>query len=144
MRVQKFLESTTIFKKFEKHFFTIQTAEGEKTFGYNKSKIEFLGGPGFFEVTKNEDNGNILIDYGADFKSLIPFEEFSSWRGRSVSKIKNNKRSLVYGGGLKDNIRQLNDEMVIGQGFKISKVLKKKKMLATLSSKKIRVQNPKA
>ncbi|MEC8624333.1 MAG: hypothetical protein VXY34_05905 [Bdellovibrionota bacterium] len=129
MRVQKFfgVNSFPIFKAFEKHFFTIDTLEGDKIFGYNKSKIEFLGGPGFFEVKTNEENGDIYIDYGEDFKSIIPIEKFNAWKGRSVSKIKNNKRSIVYGGGLKDNLHQLNDKMVIGRGFKITKTLKKNK-----------------
>ena len=98
LRVQKFfgVNSFPIFKVFEKHFFTINTPQGEKIFGYNKSRIEFLGGPGFFEVKNNVNQDGLIIDYGEDFKSIIPLEEFNAWKGRSVSKIKNNK-ILNYG-----------------------------------------------
>ena len=69
----------------------------------------------------------ISISITEDFKSIIPIEKFTAWKGRSVSKIKNNKRSIVYGGGLKDNLHRLNEKMVIGRGFKITKTLKKNK-----------------
>jgi hypothetical protein len=41
---------------FLKHFFYINTPEGQQIFGYNKSKIQWLGGPGFFTLRKNEEN----------------------------------------------------------------------------------------
>ncbi len=114
---------------FLKHFFYINTPEGQQIFGYNKSKIQWLGGPGFFTLRKNEENGDLLVDYGPDFKKLIPKEEFSSWRGRRVNKIKNNKRNVVYGGGLIDYLHTINDSMVIGKGIIKTKIMKKTKTM---------------
>ncbi|MEE2744105.1 MAG: hypothetical protein VYD54_09370 [Bdellovibrionota bacterium] len=130
-RVQKFygINSFPIFKMFQKHFFYVDTPDGEKVFGYNKSKIQWLGGPGFFTLRKDEKGEDLLVDYGADFKTLLPKEAFDSWRGRAVQKIKNNNMSLVYGGGLMDRLHKINDSIIIGQAFKVTKVLKKTKTM---------------
>ena len=114
---------------FQKHFFYVDTPDGEKVFGYNKSKIQWLGGPGFFTLRKDEKGEDLLVDYGADFKTLLPKEVFDSWRGRAVQKIKNNNMSLVYGGGLMDRLHKINDSIIIGQAFKVTKVLKKTKTM---------------
>jgi len=127
-RVQRFIgkNGLGIYNKFEKHFFTVKTPDGPVLYGYNQSPASWFAGPGFFRVDTTP-SGQMVFDYRLNFKKLIPRKQFRQWKGRTFKQVKNNHRSVVYGGGLLDDCYQLNKEILVLKAYKISKRSGKKR-----------------
>ena len=74
--------------------------------------------------------GKMIFDYRLNFKKIIPLKEYKKWKGRAFKKVKNNRFSPIYGGGLLDDCYKINKDTLILKAYKISKRSGKKKTFA--------------
>ncbi len=94
---------------FEKHLFSSRArrtaTDVDGIYGYNFHRGMRFTGPGFFKVSKLDDQ--ILIDFSADFENEITSHDLQAMRGSKVSLPKNNAANAFFGGRTKDYCRRL-------------------------------------
>jgi len=103
--------SMPLFSRFQKRLF--RTPEG--VFGYNRQGASWLTGPGYFKVEPSPDGRELLFDY-----TRLP------QRGpESGPPVRPNDALLAkpFFGGLKDRVRRVSRDCLIGWAYKDGKDL---------------------
>jgi hypothetical protein len=126
-RVQKFhgKNSLPVMSQFEKHFLAVTLFDGTHLVGYNTSTVgRWIHSPGFFYVNTSGVtpalSSQTVFDYTIDFNTVIPPDQLLSWQGIEVTTVKNNRENILFG-GLRDEIRMITENIVIGRAHKLSK-----------------------
>ena len=100
-----------MFSRFQKRFVKLE-GEAFPIGGYNHQSMQGFTGPGYFGVTKGEDEheGELVIDY-----AKIPKQKPASWPA-----IQSNDGGIagIVNGGMIDYLRGLSAHVSIGVAFK--------------------------